>query len=164
MTDWKTPIAVFLSTTAALILSIVPVPAWMHGYSPDWAVMTIIWWNLTRPDKVSVGIGWLSGLALDVLRLSTLGLHAFALTVTSYLAVRINLQFRMFAVIQKALAVLLLLALYRIILFWISSLAGNAVSSPEHWRPLLTDLLIWPWLNALLHEVLRRITAKPAEQ
>ncbi|HGG58635.1 MAG TPA: rod shape-determining protein MreD [Gammaproteobacteria bacterium] len=164
MTRWKYALTLFLSLTAALTLAVVPVPVWLHDYAPDWAVMTVVWWNLHRPNKASVGVGWLTGLALDILRFTTLGLHAFATTATSYFAVRINLQFRMFAVVQKILIVLLLLAIYRIILFWISGLAGNAVSSPAHWKPLLADLLVWPWLNALMHEILRRIEAKPATE
>ena len=83
------------------------------------------------------------GIALDVLTGALLGQHALALVLVVYLAERFHLQLRAFPVSQLALTVLVLLALYEFMLFWIDGVAGRTVPLVERWLPPLTGTLVW---------------------
>jgi len=152
---WKLKATIAATLLAALVLTVIPMPKWISSWRPDWLAMAAIWWNIHRPGTFNVGSSWASGLLLDVLNATWLGQHALALTITSYFAVRINLQFKMFSLIQQTLLALAIMSLYRILLFWLYSLAGVDVSAASHWNPLLAELLLWPWLSFVLGEVIR---------
>ena len=147
-----------ISVILALTLSIVPLPQWLTHYRPDWAILVVLWATIHHSGKFNVGSAWLVGLALDLMNATLLGQYALAFTVTSYLAVRINLQFQLFSVLQKALTVLLLLIIFRTLLFWIFSISGESIDASLYWKPLLADILLWPWLNAVLREISLKIT------
>ena len=83
------------------------------------------------------------GVALDTLSGSLLGQHALALLVVVYAAERFDLRVRMFPVSQLAVTVLILLATYEFILFWVDGIAGRTVPLIERWAPPLTGTLVW---------------------
>ncbi len=152
---WKLKALIAATLVVALVLTVVPMPARLIDWRPDWLAMAAIWWNIQRPNHFNVGSSWVVGLLLDVLNATWLGQHALALTVTSYFAIRINLQFKMFSLIQQTLLAVALMALYRILLFWLYTLAGIDVGMASLGKPLLSDLLLWPWLSLGLTEVVR---------
>ena len=57
---------IFFSFLAAFMLTIVPFPEWAEAYRPEMVAMVLIYWCLALPERVGVGIGWLTGLTLDV--------------------------------------------------------------------------------------------------
>ena len=157
---WLIPASLFI----ALTISVIPLPTWLSDFRPDWVVMTILWWNLHYPKQFNVGSSWVAGILMDAVNSTVLGQYALATTLSSYLGIRINPQFQLFSLLQKTLSILLLLAIYRMLLFWIFSVSGETVETSSHWKPLLTDALIWPWLSALFREIVRHFTkAEPEE-
>ena len=133
----------FSSLMATLALAAVPLPDALAPFRPDWVAVVLLYWSLMAPRHFSLMTAFWMGIALDTLSGALLGQNALALLVIVYLAEKFYLRLRVFPVSQQAITVLLLLALYEFILFWIDGMAGRTVSLVERWLPPLTGTLAW---------------------
>lgn len=134
----------------ALLLTLLPLPAWLHAIWPYWIALVMIYWCLETLDMISLGMAFFTGIILDLFTGSLLGLHALSLTVVVYLVLRFRPRLRFFPPWQQALSVFALLVNDRIILLWIIILRGDPLPSMEFWLPPLAGTLVWPWLFLLL--------------
>lgn len=141
---------------AAIILSIMPVPAWAEPFRPDWVALVLIYWCMTAPDRVGVASGWLVGLIMDVLYGSLLGQQALAKTLLAFLVLKIHLQLRMFPRWQQGVTVFVLIGLNQLLVVWIKGAIGQAPNSWAYWVQTVVSALIWPWLFILLRDLRRR--------
>ncbi len=148
-------LAIVLSFAAALLLTIVPLADALRPLRPDWVGLTLIYWTLMLPDRVSVGTGWLVGLLLDVLTGSLLGEHAFGLAVVAFLCVRLHQRIRVYPLWQQALTVLMLLALHQLLSLWIERTVGRPAPGWIYWLPSFTGALLWPFVQRFMRGVQR---------
>ena len=132
-----------LSLAVMLALAVVPLPALIAPFRPDWVAVVLIYWSLAAPRRFSLLTAFWIGVVLDTLTGALLGQHALALLVVVYLADRFYLQVRVFPVSQMAVTVLILLGLYEFVLFWIDGMAGRTVPLIERWAPPLTGTVAW---------------------
>ncbi len=132
-----------------LALSVVPLPESVAPFRPDWVAVALLYWCFAAPRRFSLVTAFVLGLALDSLSGALLGQHAAALLVIVYLAERFYLRVRMFPISQLIVVIMLLLALYEFILFWIDGVAGRTVPLIERWAPVLTGTLVWALLTLL---------------
>lgn len=139
-----------ISLALMLALAVVPLPAVISPFRPDWVAVVLLYWSLMAPRRFSLFTAFWMGIALDTLTGALLGQHALALLVVVYVAERFHLRLRVFPVSQLALTVLILLGLYEFILFWIDGVAGRTVPLIQRWAPPLTGTLAWLVLLALL--------------
>jgi rod shape-determining protein MreD len=63
---------------------------------------------------------------------------------------------RMFPILQQAAIVLLLLALYHFVIFWIDGLTGHGYTAWGRWLPVFSGALLWPLVVALGDSLTRR--------
>ena len=95
------------------------------------------------PRIAGLGYAWLSGLFLDVLRGMVLGQHALGFLIVGYVTHKLQLQMRMFPILQQAAIVLLLLGLYHFVVFWIDGLTGHGYAGWVRWLPVISGALLW---------------------
>jgi len=150
-----------LSLISALALAIVPLPAAIVAYRPDWVPIVLIFWALMAPERVGLLTAFAMGLALDTLSGALFGQHALAMVTVVYLSVRFHLRIRLFPVWQLSVTVILLLAIYEFMLFWIDGVAGRSVPVIERWAPVVSGALVWPlvlsYLASIRHDTQIRI-------
>lgn len=137
---WYMPL---LTIVAALSLSILPLPAGIASFRPDWVAIVLLYWGLVEPDRYGLFSAFGIGLVLDALTGTLLGQHSLALIVIVYLSQRLYLQIRAFPASQLAIVVIALLAIYQFILLWIDGLAGQQQPLVERWGPVLTGGILW---------------------
>ena len=142
-----------ISFAAALMLAIVPLPAALVAYRPDWVPLVLIFWGLMAPERLGLLTAFAMGLALDTLSGALLGQHALAMVTVVYLSIRFHLLIRVFPVWQLSVTVFLLLAIYEFILFWIDGVAGRSVPIIERWAPVVSGALVWPLVLGYLASV-----------
>lgn len=147
---------ILLSITAAVFLSLLPLPEMLMPFKPYWVAMVLIYWTLETQDMISLGLAFLIGLVLDTLSGSLMGLHALSLVVMVFLVQRFRSRLRFFPPWQQALSVLGLLVNDRIILIWITVLLGEALPTWRYWLPPLVGMALWPWLFLLLDRIRAR--------
>lgn len=143
----------------ALMLTIVPLPAGIEPFRPDWIALTLIFWAMQLPRTWSIGSAWLVGIVLDVAQGTLLGQHALALAVIVYMTVRAHLLMRVFPLLQLTATTFALLSLYQFLLFWINGVAGVSSLASNYWAPVVTGTVVWPFLYLFLSGVRYRARA-----
>jgi len=144
---------VFLTIVAAMLLSLLPLPDMLAPFKPYWVALVIIYWALETHDTIGLGTTFLTGMALDILGGSLLGMHALSLVIMVFLVQRFRPRLRFFPPWQQALSVLALLVNDRVILIWVSALLGEPLPTWQYWLPPIVALAFWPWLFLLLDRV-----------
>src|SRR3990167_1046981 len=98
-----------LTLVIAAILGVVPMPAWLEFWRPEWVALVLIYWVIALPHKVGLLAAWVAGFFLDVLEGSLLGLNAMALTLIAYVALSLYQRMRMFTPLQQSTTILILI-------------------------------------------------------
>lgn len=140
----------------AMMLDIAPLPDWLVAFRPEWSAIVLIYWCLALPQRVGVGIGWLVGLVVDVLRGALLGQHALGYAVVAYLALKLHRRIRVFPPWQQALTVMIFIALQQLLVLWILGIIGQARGTFSYWLPSLSSAVLWPWIFVGLRDLRRR--------
>ena len=120
---------VTVTVVIALILAVLPLPHWMDIARPYLLLLLVIYWSLSAPRIAGLLFAWLCGLAIDVLKGTTLGQHALAFLLVSFLTHKFQLRMRIFPLSQQTVTVLLLLLLYEFVC------SGPTASSATRSRP-----------------------------
>ena len=144
---------VVITLVVGLMLSIMPLPASIQAFRPDWIALLLIFWAMQLPRTWSVGTAWIVGVVLDVSYGTLLGQHALALSVIVFVTVRFHLLMRVFPLSQLTATVFALLALYQFLLFWINGVAGVTAPPSTYWGPVITGTLLWPFFYMFLSGV-----------
>ena len=140
----------FLTILAAILISLLPFPEVLSPFIPYWVALVVIYWSLETHDMIGMGLAFLTGVVLDTLSGSLMGLHALSLVIMVFLVQRFRSRLRFFPPWQQALSVLGLLVNDRIILIWITMLLGEPIPTWKYWLAPLVGMAIWPWLFLLL--------------
>jgi rod shape-determining protein MreD len=143
---WLFPVSVL----AALLLGLLPLPAWLQPFRPYWLALVVAYWLIEEPDRVGLGIAFACGLAADLAFGGLLGEQALRLTVLAFIVQRFRSQLRFFPIPQQALAIGGLLLNDRVV----SAAVHLAIGEPQvpwayWWAPLL-GMLLWAPLFVLL--------------
>src|SRR5271155_2597299 len=145
-----------LSALVALGLAVLPVPAVLEAFRPDFLVLVVFYWSIESPRAGGLGLAFAAGLSLDVIRGVVLGQHALALTLMAAWATNLRLRLRVFSVLSQSLTIFMLLTLYQFILFWIAGATGNPVVNYGRWLAPVIGGAIWPILSATLSRARER--------
>ncbi len=144
-----------LSLLLAILLSIIPVPAWAQWGRPEWVAMVLIYWVIALPERVGVGVAWCTGLLLDIVEGTPLGQNALALAVMAYLALILYQRLRMYVPLQQAMVVFVLVGLNQLLCHWVQTLSGTPSPNLLFLLPAMVSALLWPAVSLLL-QFLRR--------
>ena len=133
-----------------LMLTVLPLPAWLDVLRPAFLVLTVLYWSVNSPRTGGIALGFFCGFALDVFQGPVLGQHALALSLVAYIAVREHQRIRTKPALQQAIIVFGALAVYEFVVFAIDGWSGHPVTSPLRWVHTVTGALIWPPVAAIL--------------
>ncbi len=147
---------IFMTIVVAVLLALLPLPAFLLPFKPYWVALVVIYWSLETHDMISIGLAFVIGIVVDILSGSLMGLHALSLVVMVFLVQRFRSRLRFFPPWQQALSVLGLLVNDRIILIWITALLGEPLPTWKYWLPPLVGMALWPWLFLLLDRIRAR--------
>ena len=147
--------AIAKTVLVALVLTLVPLPAWLAIIRPDFLVLVVFYWSVQTPRSAGIGLGWVCGLLLDAFQGPVLGEHALAVALVAYLGVREHQRIRTKPLVQQALVLLVVLVLYEFVLWAIDGWSGHPLTTPLRWVPALTGALLWPPVVATLAQTYR---------
>ena len=144
-----------LSALVALALAILPLPAVLDAFRPDFLVLVVFYWCIESPRAGGLSLAFFAGLALDVIQGVVLGQHALALTLMGAWATHLRLRIRVFSMLSQCLVIFMLLTGYQFIVFWVDGATGNPVTNFSRWLAPIIGALLWPVLISFmgkLHE------------
>ncbi|MTI64514.1 rod shape-determining protein MreD [Methylophaga sp.] len=142
---------IVITLIIAMLLMLVPLPDTARFFRPEWVVMTLIYWAMALPHRVSIGIGWLTGLLMDAMMGTTLGIMAFSYALAVYLIARFHLQLRQYPLWQQALTIFSVVLLVHLV----AILAAGPDIDWLIWMPVITSTLMWPVMYAVLRKIRR---------
>lgn len=154
--SWKVRLAIMLSILVALILSILPLPALIMPFRPDWLLLTLTYWVIALPHRANVGTALVSGLLLDLLLGSVMGVHALALVVTVYIAASQFQRMRNYSVWQQAFVVAALAILSKLLVFWAAYMNQDIQLDYHYFWSIISSMVLWPWVFLLLRKCRRQ--------
>jgi len=145
---------ILLSFAIAFLLAIVPFPEWAMNYRPQWVVMVLIYWAMALPYRIGLGFAWVTGVMVDILEGSMLGLNALALTVIVYITLNLHQRLRMFSAVQQSGLVLVLAGLHMMMVHWMKIATNQTVSSNLFFLlGALSSAFLWPWVFVSLRQL-----------
>jgi rod shape-determining protein MreD len=131
------------SALLALVLTVLPLPYYLDIVRPPFLILVVLYWSMAAPRAGGVGLGWFSGLLLDVFQGPVLGEHALALAAVAYIFCREHQKIRSKPDFQQSLIVLAALAFYEGFLFLMDAYSGHPLTSPFRWIHILTSPFRW---------------------
>ncbi|MEJ1298637.1 MAG: rod shape-determining protein MreD [Candidatus Sedimenticola sp. (ex Thyasira tokunagai)] len=149
-----------LTFVLALMLTILPLPDWAQMLRPQWYTLVLIYWILALPQRVGVGVGWLTGILVDVITGTLLGQHALALALIAYIAHESHQRVRLFPLWQQSLSVLMLLMIEKVLSFWVMGAVSLPTPTVGYWIPPLVGMLLWPWIYIVLRDLRRKFDVR----
>ncbi|NQZ03266.1 MULTISPECIES: rod shape-determining protein MreD [unclassified Idiomarina] len=145
-----------LTYLVAMILMVMPMPASIDVYRPDWVTLVLLYWIIALPHRVSIGTALVLGVLTDILLGSVLGVHALGMVVVSYFAARHFQRIRNFSLPQQVILIAFLVLIKRLIVFQANVFIHDAQFTSTYFWPALTSALFWFWLFPLLRKIRRR--------
>ncbi len=149
-------VTLLVTYVIALTLMVMPMPATLDVFRPDWVTLVMLYWVIALPHRVSIGTALILGVLSDVLLGSIVGVHALGMVVVAYLAARNFQRIRNFALIQQAVVIAVLILLKRFIIFEANVFLHDAEFTLSYFWPVLTSAVFWLWVFPLLRKVRRQ--------
>ena len=145
-----------ISFILAYILTIMPMPEWLSIMRPEWVILILIYWCITAPERIGIGMGWFSGLLLDVLCYGILGQQALTFCIITFLILKLYRRIRVAPLWQQAFSVFFLIVIHLAISLWIRGITGQPPSQWHFWLPAFSTMLLWPVLINFLPTLQRQ--------
>lgn len=146
---------IIASFFVAYILTVLPLPGWAALLRPEWIALVLIYWCMALPQRVGVGVAWIAGLFLDVIRGGLLGQQALSLCIVAYITLKLYQRIRVAPLWQQSFSILVLMILHMLVVLWIKGIIGQPPQSWTYWLPALTSMLLWPVTFSGLRELRR---------
>lgn len=140
----------------ALLLMAIPFPENVENYRPEWLLLILAYWAMYTPHRVSLGIGWFSGLLLDVLQGTLLGEYALIGLITAYIANLLHHRMQLFSLLQQCVFIFLLLGIQFILIMWIQGFSGHPVQGWQYGISVITSAVLWPVFSTMMSWLCRR--------
>jgi rod shape-determining protein MreD len=141
-----------MSYLAALVLMVLPLPAMLEMWRPDWLTLALIYWLMAIPHRVGLVTVLVLGVLTDILMGSGFGIYTIALLAVAYPVLRHFQRFRNQSLLQQTLFVGLLVLLKRAIVYELEHVLNDAVFNLPYLYPVLTSMVAWPWVYLLLRK------------
>jgi len=148
------PLFIWFSLVLALLVNMLPLgrTPWM----PDLLAITLVFWSVHQPLRVSVGAAFLFGILMDVHQAALLGQHALAYTALSFLAITIHRRLLWFTVPSQAVQVLPLFVAAHAIELAIRMVAGGMFPGVSILLAPVIEAALWPIVSIILLAPQRR--------
>ncbi|MBO1255834.1 rod shape-determining protein MreD [Alteromonas sp. 5E99-2] len=148
------------SIIVALVLQIVPLPALVDIYRPDWALIVLSYWAMALPHRLNVAGAFITGIGLDILLGTPLGIHSLVLSICVFILVANYQRLRNYSVWQQSIVIALLSAFYHLLQFWLLHLLTDIYFRYDYLMPTITSMVFWPWAFWFLRRLRRQLKLK----
>lgn len=154
--------AIILSLLLAMILRTIALPTEVIVLSPDWLLLTCLYWSLKAPTRFGIWSAWLIGLLTDVLTGRVLGQYALAYAISTYLCATRHKRFHFYAPIQQALFILVITLFARLVIF-VTDYTGNSIAAHSgwYWLSCLSSALVWLLFSNLWGKLRKDLPSSP---
>ncbi|ANJ66976.1 rod shape-determining protein MreD [Halothiobacillus diazotrophicus] len=151
-------LAILLTTTLALVLTLVPFGDWYQQHAPQWLLLTVLYWCIHSPGRVGLVYAWLMGLLLDVGTAGLLGANALLFTLAAALVLALRQMLSVASPIQQALFIAGLSTVYLLFSLWIQGGITSSMALLDYLSRALANLLAWPVITLVFYLIRARLS------
>jgi len=137
-------LAVFVTFLIAAVLEVIPLPALVQAYRPQWLALFLIYWLLRYPENIGMTCAVIFGLIMDVISGTTLGVHVLAYAITCYLILSMHQRLKMFPVIQQSAVIFILVATQLMMVSLLSKMLVGTTNDLSYLWLALSSAVLWP--------------------
>ncbi|WP_372871508.1 rod shape-determining protein MreD [Shewanella sp.] len=148
-------IVVWLTLFVGVLFQIMPLPAVVDDWRPDWLLLVLIYWTMALPHRYNILTAWVLGVVLDVLLGATLGIRALGFSLVIYVVAMHFQRMRNFTILQQSLLIAVLVGVFHLVVFWLQYVLTKASYSNAMFWPMLSSLILWPWVFWFLRRLRR---------
>lgn len=152
-------IFIFFTFLAAWVLMILPIPNEWQKYQPEWLMLVVVYWIFTKPQLLGIAIAWCAGLVMDILYGGILGQYALSLMLVAFFARFLRYRIRFMPRWEQWLMIFVLFSIGECILFLVQSTTGHSNSIIYYFIPVLSSLIVWPWISRFMNFCERKVFA-----
>ena len=151
------PLFIWISLLVAMLLNfLISTALGRAAYAPDVLALVLVFWSVHQPLRISIGIAFCFGVAMDVQQSSLLGQHALSYSALSFGAIIIHRRLLWFSVPSQALQVLPLFLAAQTLELAVRLLSGGIFPGFIVFVAPLLEALLWPVVSILLLAPQRR--------
>lgn len=143
-------IAIIVSVVLASILIVYPLAYGFAGWRPAFMLMLMLFWVLCQPTWCGVWFAFGTGIFLDLLIGAPLGMNALSFVVITFVTRFLTRERRVMTFFNLWMITSLALVAYLLFTWLLQMMFLVDFSVTRHWQPLLTSVLCWPLLYAVL--------------
>lgn len=128
-----------------LILEIVHLPAEIASYRPDFVALMLIFFAISDPLRINVGVAWITGLLLDLLTGAPLGINALVMSFQVFVVVWYFKHFTQYSILQQTFIIGLVNLVAHAMVYWFEHVfgqTGTAISIYVY--QTVATLVFWP--------------------
>lgn len=148
--------ALLVSLILGFLLSMLPLPATLQSWRPEWVSVILIFWALHAPATVGIWTGVFCGFLLDILLVTPLGLHASVFAAQLYVVHMMRRWTGVFSIRQTTGLVFGLLMAGRVIQYVELQLLSLPPTLHDYFLPAMAGALIWPTIMLSLRRWTQR--------
>lgn len=148
---------IFISVLVSLILSALPLPSFAVPFQPYWTTLVVVYWCLALPEILGIKFAFFTGLFVDLISSTIIGEHALIYTLIAYMTLLLYSRIRLHPFFQQTLVVGVLLMPQLLIGLWIEGMLYGVELQWLLLMPLLTSMLVWPWIFSVLRLLRHKI-------
>lgn len=149
-------LSLYLTIIAAMVIETIPMPLSLVNATPSWVMLTLVYWSVAHPQRINIGVAFITGLALSSLSGFSLGAHSLALIIVVYIATSMHAVIRNMPTIQQLFGIFIATAVYQFSLYWSHSIISDTPFRMVYLLPSVTTTLIAPWAFWFLRQLNQR--------
>lgn len=147
---------IYLTLFFSMCLSVLPWSNAIANLMPNWTLLTLMYWSIALPHKISVGTGFATGLLFDVLTGSLFGQYALIFSIATFISHTLYSRIRNYPIWQQAIFILIFLFSTQLISLGLNQLGPYVDTGYLYWAHAPASALCWPIVFATLRLTRRR--------
>lgn len=132
---------IVLTLFVALLLNMIPFGR-LPGV-PDWIALVLTFWCIHQPLRVGMGVGFIVGLAMDVIDAAVMGQHALAYVLLAFAASGLSRRILWFPLGQQAIHILPLFLATQLVMMLARMVGGADFPGLLWFLSSFTATLLW---------------------
>ncbi len=153
-------IVIWITIVVALFLSLFRMPIYIESFLPNYLAIVLLYWAIVAPERVSVFTGWISGIILDFLLGSTLGVHAIIYSFMVWVLISQFESIKYYSLFQKTIVVGTINFVGCFLLFWLEHVFGALTVDYDLLWSSISTFFVWP----LFYVVMNLFCGNPEEE
>lgn len=143
-------IVIIVSVIISTVLMVYPLPYTVAGWRPHILFLITIFWVLCQPMWCGVWFAFMMGMMTDLLLNLPLGSNALSFVILTFLARQFTREFAHLHFVLLWLVSSLAVLIYVLVMWIAFSLADINFIDARHWQPLLSSIMIFPFVYWIL--------------